>query len=154
MRCLNHLAFRHTPQIATLATFGLRVSTTPLIGKLGKPVSAQRMHRLRESAFGWLRGCATCRLHPPSGLKFQLWKVQFTNCFGTLQSSYSALAARAPSSPQFQDLVRQVVPETCPVTKPPAKPFVPPSPYWRDHRPNQFWYGSESLWTLLGVAGT
>jgi len=45
MRCLNHLAFRHTPQIATLATFGLRVSTTPLIGKLGKPVSAQRMHR-------------------------------------------------------------------------------------------------------------
>src|SRR5215469_2244506 len=67
----------------------------------------------------WLPDCR------PSGLKFQLWKVQFTNCFGTLQSSYSALAARASSSPQFQDPVREVVPETCSVTKSPAKPFVP-----------------------------
>jgi hypothetical protein len=44
--------------------------------------------------------------------------------------------------------------EACPVTKPPARPFVPPPPYWTDHGPDGFWYGTESLWTLLGVHGT
>jgi hypothetical protein len=42
----------------------------------------------------------------------------------------------------------------CPVTKPPAQQFVPPPPYWTDHAPDQFWYGTESLWTLLSVQGT
>ena len=48
----------------------------------------------------------------------------------------------------------QAAPEACPVTKPPAQPFVPPPPYWTDHGPERFWYGTESLWTLLGVPGT
>jgi hypothetical protein len=48
----------------------------------------------------------------------------------------------------------QAAPEACPVTKPPAQPFVPPPPYWSDHGPDGFWYGSESLWTLLSVQGT
>src|SRR5262249_47511478 len=43
--------------------------------------------------------------------------------------------------------------EGCPVTRPPSQPFVPPPPYWTDHGPNQFWYGTESLWTLLGAEG-
>lgn len=46
------------------------------------------------------------------------------------------------------------VAEACPVTKPPAQPFMPPPPYWSDQGPDAFWYGSESLWTLLGVQGT
>jgi YVTN family beta-propeller protein len=41
------------------------------------------------------------------------------------------------------------VPETCPVTKPPSPPFVPPSPYSTDHSEGSFWFGTERLWTLV-----
>jgi hypothetical protein len=41
------LSFRNTPRIATLAPSGCSLNL-PLIGKLGKPVSAQRMHTERE----------------------------------------------------------------------------------------------------------
>jgi len=59
------------------------------------------------------------------------------------KSTHSALAS-----------AENEVAKACPITKPPARPFVPPQPYWRDHNPDQFWYGTESLWTLLGVSGT
>jgi hypothetical protein len=75
-------------------------------------------------------------------------------CFVALQTSHSTQAAFASASQQQQDRVRKEVPEACPVTKPPAQPFVPPPPYWTDHSPDGFWYGTESLWTLLGVEGT
>src|SRR5215469_7279486 len=84
MRCLNHLAFPPYLSNSNLSNLRFESLNHRLIGKLGKPVSAQRMDRLRESAFGWLRGCATCRLHPRSGLKFQLWKVQFNDTTFTL----------------------------------------------------------------------
>jgi hypothetical protein len=74
-------------------------------------------------------------------------------CFVALQAPHSTKAALAPASQQ-QDRVRKEVPEACPVTKPPAQPFVPPPPHWTDHGPDGFWYGTESLWTLLGVQGT
>lgn len=48
----------------------------------------------------------------------------------------------------------QAAPEACPVTKSPAQPFVPPPPYWRGNGSDQFWYGTEALWTLVGVSGT
>jgi hypothetical protein len=39
---------------------------------------------------------------------------------------------------------------TCPVTTPPNPPFVPPAPYRPNPpAPGSFWYGSNSLWTLL-----
>jgi hypothetical protein len=75
-------------------------------------------------------------------------------CFVALQTPHSTQAALASASQQLQDRVRKEVPEACPVTKPPAQPFVPPPPYWTHHNPDQFWYGTESLWTLLGVQGT
>lgn len=75
-------------------------------------------------------------------------------CFVALQTSHSTQASLASASQQLQDRVRKEVPEACPVTKPPAQPFVPPPPYWTDHGPDRFWYGSESLWTLLNVSGT
>jgi hypothetical protein len=75
-------------------------------------------------------------------------------CFVALQTSRSTQAAFASASQQQQDRVRKEVPEACPVTKPPAQPFVPPPPYWTDHGTDGFWYGTESLWTLLGVEGT
>jgi hypothetical protein len=54
----------------------------------------------------------------------------------------------------FSGARQNEVAEACPVTKPPTQPFVPPPPYWRDHDRDQFWYGTESLWTLLGATGT
>ncbi|SRR5216684_318170 len=75
-------------------------------------------------------------------------------CFVALQTPHSTQAALASASQQLQNQVRNEVPEACPVTKPSAQPFVPPPPCWTDHGPDGFWYGSESLWTLLGVPGT
>jgi hypothetical protein len=77
-----------------------------------------------------------------------------TICFAALQSPLSTRATLASASQQLQDRVQKQVPKACPVTKPPAQPFVPPPPYWTDHGRGQFWYGTESLWTLLGVKGT
>jgi hypothetical protein len=74
-------------------------------------------------------------------------------CFVALQTPHSTLAS-ASASQQLQDRVRKEVAEACPVTKPPAQPFIPPPPYWTDHQPDRFWYGTESLWTLLDVPGT
>ncbi len=60
---------------------------------------------------------------------------------------------QASASQVQEHRVRKETPEACPVTKPRAQPFVPPPPYWTNHGPDQFWYGTESLWTLLGVDG-
>lgn len=43
---------------------------------------------------------------------------------------------------------------TCPVTKPPAHPFEPPSPYPREIPSDRFWFGTNKLWTDLPVNGT
>ena len=75
-------------------------------------------------------------------------------CFVALQTPHSSQAGLASVSQQLQDRVRTEVPESCPATKPPAPPFIPPPPYWTDHGPDRFWYGTESLWTLLDVPGT
>jgi len=66
-------------------------------------------------------------------------------CFAVLRTPRSTQSA---SVSQQQELS-----EACPATKPLSQPFVPPPPYWTNHGPNQFWYGTESLWTLLGVHG-
>ena len=44
--------------------------------------------------------------------------------------------------------------ESCPVTKPPGHPFVPPSPYPTLLDPGSFWFGTEKLWTVLHSDGT
>jgi|HubBroStandDraft_6_1064221.scaffolds.fasta_scaffold407615_1 hypothetical protein len=75
-------------------------------------------------------------------------------CFIALQASHSTETAPASASQQVQDHIRKEVREACPVTKPPDQPFVPPAPYWTNHGPDRFWYGTESLWTLLAVQGT
>jgi len=43
---------------------------------------------------------------------------------------------------------------SCATTLPQDPSFVPPLPYWQDATTGRFWYGTESLWTLLGVQGT
>lgn len=46
---------------------------------------------------------------------------------------------------------------SCPVTRPPARPFVPPSPHPATPPPlygDRFWYGDAALWTWLPRDGT
>jgi hypothetical protein len=50
--------------------------------------------------------------------------------------------------------VPEQVPESCPITKPPAHPFVPPSPYPSQISPDGFWFGTGKLWTQLPTDGT
>jgi len=40
-----------------------------------------------------------------------------------------------------------VPPDSCPITQPPSKPFVPPAPYPNKITDDSFWLGSEELWT-------
>jgi hypothetical protein len=44
--------------------------------------------------------------------------------------------------------------ETCPVTKLPSQPFVPPSPYPVELGAGQFWFGTKKVWTNLPIEGT
>jgi hypothetical protein len=42
---------------------------------------------------------------------------------------------------------------TCPITRPPDPPFTPPEPTPRQAPGEDFWYGSDSLWTALPQNG-
>ena len=44
-------------------------------------------------------------------------------------------------------------PKTCPISKPPVRPFVPPSPYLAKTSPGHFWFGTVKLWTSLPADG-
>ena len=68
------------------------------------------------------------------------------------RSTQTVLASA--SQPALQDIAPERVPESCPVTKPPAPAFVPPSPYPRQISPEGFWLGSNKLWTALPTDGT
>ena len=46
-----------------------------------------------------------------------------------------------------------VAPSSCPVTKPTDRAFVPQAPHPAKPSGNQFWYGSDRLWTALPVSG-
>jgi hypothetical protein len=54
----------------------------------------------------------------------------------------------------LQNGVLKEVPQSCPVTKPPSHPFIPPSPYPSQTSSSSFWFGSEKLWTQLPTDGT
>jgi hypothetical protein len=46
------------------------------------------------------------------------------------------------------------VPETCPVTRPPVPPFIPPRPYpVKPDGSGNFWFGTKKLWILLLADG-
>lgn len=50
-----------------------------------------------------------------------------------------------------------IPPTSCPVTRPPNPPFIPPSPYPPTPPPlygNAFWYGTETLWVMLRADAT
>jgi hypothetical protein len=49
---------------------------------------------------------------------------------------------------------RARVPDTCPITKLGDRPFVPPPPYPAKAPAGAFWFGTDRLWTMLGVDGS
>src|SRR5512134_1755129 len=51
------------------------------------------------------------------------------------------------------EVVPQDPPANCPVTVPQTPPFIPPSPYDSLGFKDEFWYGSNSLWTALRQDG-
>jgi len=73
-----------------------------------------------------------------------------TGCFADERS-----ATASTSSPSKWALtMSRGVPKTCPVSKPPVRPFVPPSPYPGKTGPDSFWFGTVRLWTSLPADGT
>ena len=62
------------------------------------------------------------------------------------------IARIRPVVVNFQDHAEREVPQTCPVTKPPMPPFVPPAPYPSDGQVC-VWFGSPKLWTQIPKDG-
>ena len=60
------------------------------------------------------------------------------------------IARTRPVAANFQSHNQKEIPQSCPVTKPPQPPFVPPAPYPSDH---QVWIGSAKLWTNIAKDG-
>jgi hypothetical protein len=75
--------------------------------------------------------------------------------FAAAQTPRSTQAAAASTSQHpLQDRAGKGAPESCPVTKPLAHPFVPPAPYPSQTIPDGFWFGTEKLWIQLPTDGT
>lgn len=64
--------------------------------------------------------------------------------------SLVALTAMGQQKSSRQALER---PASCPVTAPPAVPFVPPSAYELDDYQKSFWLGTDKLWTAVLKSG-
>jgi hypothetical protein len=65
---------------------------------------------------------------------------------GTQQTNAGAVEASHSLGPE--------APKTCPTTRAPTEPFVPPSPYPAKTYPDHFWIGTKKLWTQLRKDGT
>jgi hypothetical protein len=68
-------------------------------------------------------------------------------------------APKAPKKPEviykeWPSGMKPIEPPSCPVTKSPPNPFVPPQPYPSQLGPEGFWFGSEKLWIQLPTDGT
>ena len=74
--------------------------------------------------------------------------------FTRLQIPHSTRVLSSGPSRRSQSRSGKDVPESCPVTKTPARPFTPPSPYPSKTSPDSFWYGTARLWTSLPANGT
>jgi hypothetical protein len=75
-------------------------------------------------------------------------------CFAAMQIPQSTGAVLVSASRSLPGPAEDQVPESCPVTKPPTHPFVPPSPYPNETGPDGFWIGTNKLWMGLRLDGT
>jgi len=70
-------------------------------------------------------------------------------------TSTDSLPISQPANKTKSETVPHNPPEDCPVTDQQVPPYVAPAPYSpKAPFPNQFWYGSEMLWTMLPTDGT
>ncbi len=73
----------------------------------------------------------------------------------SVQEAPAAQAAQARAAPTAARTVATGEPNRCPVTQLPQPAFVPPPPYAAQPPGGQdFWYGSNALWTALPFNGT
>jgi hypothetical protein len=75
-------------------------------------------------------------------------------CLAAMQIHQSTGAVLVSASRSLPDPAKGKVPESCPITKPPTHPFVPPSPYPNETGPGGFWIGTNKLWIGLSRDGT
>jgi hypothetical protein len=93
-----------------------------------------------------LSGGSHERSRLPPGNHFAVHVNQFRSLANSYLDSCCRVRFSTPARPERGA-------QSVPATKPPAEPFVPPPPYWTYHNPDQCWYGTESLWTLVGIRG-
>jgi hypothetical protein len=65
------------------------------------------------------------------------------------QGAIGSTGSRSKSLTMLSD-----VPKSCQISKPPVRPFEPPSPYPVKTSPDSFWFGTVKLWTKLPADGT
>ena len=80
--------------------------------------------------------------------------VTLTMCIFALIGRAHRETTVAAADPPTSTAQSQDPPQTCPITKPPTPPFVPPSPYPTQTSDGGFWFGTERLWTYLRKDGT
>ena len=91
--------------------------------------------------------------------QFALWPTIFSAfvciAFAGPQTDCWAQTAGASMSQRLpQGAAPTTVPNSCPVTQPPARPFAPPSPYPKQTGEDGFWFGTGELWIRLPKDGT
>jgi hypothetical protein len=59
----------------------------------------------------------------------------------------------APNETTQTEVVSSAPPKDCPLTVPQNPPFTPPVPYDKLGFKDHFWYGSDSLWTVVPTNG-
>ena len=66
-----------------------------------------------------------------------------------IEPTATVQASEAPDIAISTHLAPNDAPGNCPVTQPPELPFTPPSPYPQNAPEDDFWYGTDSLWTAV-----
>jgi hypothetical protein len=107
---------------------------------------------------GHQRGSAAMRRSAPPALVLALC-LALVSCSAPASGSHGAATAAGDAAPKATVATTAKVGAgrpSCPITRPPQPPFVPPKPY-RATPPRLyggFWYGSDQLWTMLPADGT
>ena len=70
-----------------------------------------------------------------------------------VQPTATVKASEAPGTTVSTSLVLNEASNSCPVTQPPVPPFTPPSPYSQNAPWDNFWYGTDFLWTAVPRSG-
>jgi hypothetical protein len=80
---------------------------------------------------------------------FMMGLGSVTGRFADEQGAKMSTSSASKSPKMLND-----VPKTCPISKLPLRPFLPPSPYPGKTGSDSFWFGKVKLWTSLPADGT